>query len=199
MTSLMYPFLKVGFIDIPLAGGAYVNNIFLKIISNQFDSSDLEEKSIKFGVHTGLSEFEMHMGSRLLEYFTFAFVRNTYDWLFARFSFSAERPMHSDHLRCSKISFEEYVLAEGISVPVRLQHSLLRGKSQRVTHIAESRKLGPVLSNILFELGVDLENPVNTPTELLSLYRNKYTDRMVDHVANVYAEDIEAFSFTFDN
>tara|TARA_B100000446_G_C10455151_1_gene306743 strand:- start:12 stop:614 length:603 start_codon:yes stop_codon:yes gene_type:complete len=189
--------LNIAFIDVPLTSGIHVSRVLSTHIPSEAETFS-QQSNREIPIHAGLTELQRLLKGQLFNYYTFAFVRNPFDWLRARYDFVVNRPSHPDYKRTSKLAFSDYIMQEGVVVPRRPQHKMLEARDVKVIRVAKSTAFGAVMTDILYELGVDVREPVSTPDDLKLRHHDSYTGEMVDHVSKIYEHDMRLFDFSFD-
>lgn len=196
MTTFIDENRKFAFVDVPMTAGVQVCSLFFR---SRDDAAFLEASPMnsKFAIHDTIERIYEVVGQSLRDYYTFALVRNTYDWLLARYQHTLRSSAHPDHQRCAGMSFEDYVLQEGVDAKVRLQKRHVHCNDIRVTHIASCASFHETVQELASELELELKRPVADPDGVSLDYRASYNDRMIAHVEKVYQEDLEFFAFRF--
>lgn len=80
----------------------YGFNFFSKIPSNQF----------QLWKHAGALEYKSFLGDKYFEFYSFAFVRNPYDWQVSIYEYIRKSRSHSLYQFCNNVSFKDYLFSQ---------------------------------------------------------------------------------------
>jgi len=152
-------------------------------------------------------------------YFTFMFVRNPWDWLLSLYSYIREQPDHCDHKLVSGMSFRNFLIwrcriVEKVRPPDKCEEFIenpetaayidfgrwCRDESGRimVDFVGRFENLAMDWGVVCNMLGLPWEEiprlNVGTPRKH---YREFYSERMAEMVAEHFAEDIEWLGYEF--
>lgn len=197
MTTFIHERMRFCFIHVPKAGGMTVTNYFAEHNRDPV-FSEFSALNETLGIHTGVSAVETALGASFSSYFSFAFYRNTYDWLYSLYRYIKRTGHHEVHDRVKNIDFRTFVF-EVAHEFYRPQKPLVAPSGQcRLTRLEPFENFGVAFPEILEELGYAQTHfrSANVSKNKKS-YRDIYTEDMVDRVREVYAEDIEYFGFKF--
>lgn len=149
MVTFVHERMKFGFIHVPKTGGMTVTRYFLA--ENRDDRLfEFSELNREFGLHTGITRVKRKIGPDFEDYYTFAFYRNTYDWLYSLYRYIRRTIQHPLHKQVSKLSFERYVLDVSPDF-VRSQMPLVAPKGIcRVTRLEPYENFEHAFQEILF-------------------------------------------------
>jgi hypothetical protein len=139
------------------------------------------------------------------EYFSFAFVRNPWDWQLSVYQHVVRNERHALHKRVTDLaSFENYVhwlCDQSIQHrDDRCQIDFLRDLSGNllVDFVGRFESLPTDFSHVCRRIGVESTLPKLNTADRRVDYRTCYSDRTIDLIANKYADDIQAFGYRFD-
>jgi len=131
--------------------------------------------------------------------FSFAFVRNPYDWLVSLFEYQRQSPAHRKHTRVSSMSFADYVRHEMLRNR-RHQWRMLCDAQQRplVQAIGRHEHLQQDFASICQRLGlVDTALPhVNHSRH--RCYQDYYDEPLRQLVAQHWQTDLQLFGYDFN-
>lgn len=133
-------------------------------------------------------------------YFTFAFVRNPWDWQVSLYHYMLKATDHFQHeLAKSFAGFEAYIRWR-VAEEVRLQKAFVTDREGRmiVDFVGRMEHADEDFAHVCRTVGLP---PIRLPHRNRSRhrdYRTYYTDETREMVARAFADDIEAFGYTFD-
>ena len=162
--------------------------------------------------NTGLSvehktavEARVRLGREVFDnYFSFAFVRNPWDWQLSVYQHVIRNKAHALHESVRQLgSFENYVhwLCDGSIAQRddRCQIDFLRDLSGNllVDFVGRFESLTSDFAHVCQRIGVKSTLPrLNTAVRRVD-YRTCYSDRTIELIANKYADDIREFGYQF--
>ncbi len=133
-------------------------------------------------------------------YFTFAFVRNPWDWQVSLFHYMQQTTYHPQHSIVKNMSFEEY-LNWRIEHDLKTQYQFLSIDGDDSSDITLSRvgkfeNLNEEFSSICEQLQIEcgLEH-INKSTH--DEYRSYYNKKSIELVSKHFIRDIEYFDYDF--
>ncbi len=193
MISDRYKFI---FIHINKTGGTSIEKFFDPFA----DQRDVERK------HAKVRFYKRNYPNKFREYFKFAFVRNPWDWLVSRYHWSKE------HQDLFDFSFAEFIRRLDHGIPLSdqaewLENIALRPQIDRLTvdgqiavdFIGRFENLQGDFNEICARLGIRagiLENVFKTAHRRYTEY---YDDEQRSIVERLYAADIAAFDYRYDD
>lgn len=131
-------------------------------------------------------------------YFSFAFVRNPWDWQASLYTFMLKTTDHPQHeLIKSFESFDKYIEWR-CREEVRLQKNFVydENDNQLVNFIGRYENLEEDFNYICKCIGISTELP-KLNTSQTRPFQNYYNDYTVSLVADAFASDIKAFGYEF--
>ena len=152
--------------------------------------------------HTTAAEIRHSLGAdRFANFFSFAFVRNPWDWQVSLYHYMLQTPHHHSHDFCKSLgSFTRYIDWR-CENEVRLQKNFLfENGDQLVQYIGQIENINNDLNYICMRIGIALPSDFELGKRNTSRhhsYRDYYNSRTRDRVAECIAEDIDAFDYTF--
>lgn len=197
MTSFIHERMRFCFIHVPKTGGHTITRFFAKDRKRVWrnDFSSLNER---LPIHAGYKEMHDRMGGEIDSYFSFAFYRNTWDYIYSVYRYVRRTPLHPKYVQLSNLSFEDFVLYEAQDF-YRPQAPLVSMNGHRcVTRLEDFRGFGSAFRSILHDLGYEpIEIGSHNVSKDGSDYKQAYTKEMVRKIGDLYEEDIEFFRFKF--
>ncbi len=133
-------------------------------------------------------------------YFTFAFVRNPWDWQVSLYHYMLKATDHYQHeLAKSFAGFDAYIRWR-VDKEVRLQKAFVTDEDGRmiVDFVGRMECVDEDFAHVCRTVGLP---PIRLPHKNRSRhrdYRGYYSDETREMVARAFAEDIDAFGYTFD-
>lgn len=147
--------------------------------------------------HITYEDLERHYGVRTMrEHFSFAFIRNPWDWLVSMYAFIRDNRDHPESMITGHMTFENFVdffLAKRVS-----QFDFVRsGDRLGVDRLYRFEDLEDAIADIARELQTSL-----TPLPRLNVssrgdYREYYTDELAERVGKAFARDVALGEYTF--
>jgi hypothetical protein len=130
--------------------------------------------------------------------FTFAFVRNPWDWQVSLYHFMKSRPLRPNHSMVKAMSFEDYL-------HWRLEHDLHLQKSFifdghgncLVDFIGKYENLNADFSHICKKVGINETLPELKVSKKRKAYQSYYTEETKALISEAFAPDINAFGYEF--
>jgi len=139
------------------------------------------------------------------DFFSFAFVRNPWDWQVSTYQHISRNPKHALHEDIYRLgSFESYV--QWLCDPSvtqrddRCQIDFLRDAhgNLMVDFIGRFESLGPDFETVCQRIGINATLPKLNSAERRVDYRTWYDDRTIDLIGTKYAKDIGQFDYQFE-
>jgi len=199
MVTFIHDRMKFGFIHVPKTGGMTVTNFFMNQNKDQrlLEYSPLNEH---FGIHTGVLKVKRQLGERFDDYFTFAFYRNSFDWVHSLYRYIGRTTHHPMYPEVKDITFAEYVDKVAPKF-LRPQKPLIAPADEcLITRLEPYENFANGFQEILLELGYPAANFKSynvSGTKDPKAYRSAYTSKMVGQVTELYQDDIRYFGFKF--
>lgn len=139
---------------------------------------------------TSLEDFQSH--------FSFAFVRNPWDWELSHYKYILRSKRHPDHQRVTDLrTFSEYVRwrCDG---NFRRQTDFTDHRGQQVvSFIGRYENLQQDFQFVCRKVGINHRLPRLNATSK-TIYQQHYDDRMTALIEQTYSCDIERFDYAFD-
>lgn len=211
---------KYLFVHIPKNGGMSIRHSpKLKNLVTIANRRRLKSKAYADALRKHMTEARAHPGfehARLKDINTwvrrshipFAVVRNPWSRVFSRFMFAIQTRNWDFATSCNVKQFEEFLEERYAWEDLEFSwHRAVRGWHQQRDYLAQED--GSVIPNVLrqealsddvkrfFNLSEELER-VNVTTGPRVSYKDFYTDKSIQIVADWYADDIATFDFDFD-
>ncbi|TVP99002.1 MAG: transposase [Balneolaceae bacterium] len=153
-----------------------------------------------YGSHSKAKDINEKMGSEnFQQYFSFAVVRNPWDWQVSQYKFMRKNPKHFQHEFIKKMTdFDEYIRWR-CTHEVRFQKDFVCSDNDEllVNFIARFEKLDSDFGKICSILGIDATLPKLNVSNNIP-YQKFYTDETRDLISKTFARDIEYFEYKFE-
>lgn len=134
------------------------------------------------------------------EYFTFAFVRNPWDWQVSMYHYGLATPENHHHQLFKELGgFEAYVDWR-MEYGQRTQKSFIADSDGKimVDFVGRLEHIDDDFAQICKRIGIDAQLTRVNVSERSRDYREYYTPRTRDIIGKLFADDVEAFGYTFD-
>lgn len=131
--------------------------------------------------------------------FKFGFVRNPWDRLVSEYSFILARDNHPRHQEVKKLpDFAAYLRYERERARGRSQARMLKAPAGRppIDFVGRFENLADDFAQVCAQMGVDAELPHLNRTKHRD-YREFYDEATCDYVADAWADEIQAFGYSF--
>lgn len=151
-----------------------------------------------FPGHQSVSDYQRILGAEEYErFFSFAFVRNPWDWMLSRYSFTRLRPNSVDYELAMRGSFDDFIVEKSRHNNTQ-QSDYLKGTDGdiRVDFIGRFENLEEDFRNITQRIGIASKLSHKNKSSHLP-YQDVYSDLGRKLVAEMFAEDIERFNYSF--
>ena len=181
---------KFIFVHIPKSGGTSIS-VALKPYANRITKNFM----IKETKHHTLSEIREVFGEGINHYYTFAFVRNSWDRVVSLHTY-----MHT-HEGFNE-SFDEFVekLAtrkDTCRYTTKLQLDYIRDSHRNIDFVGRFENLEEDFAKVTKHLGLDVKPLGKENKTRHSRYRDYYTPKTKDIIYKMFKEDIEHFGYEF--
>lgn len=200
---------KFIFIHIYKNAGTSISSALLPFAANKIQQK-ISIVATKFGFsypfgptpyqgHITTTDLIAKMGKEKFEsYFSFAIVRNPWDWQVSLYTYMLKNKNHHQHRLISSFnSFDEYV--EWVCAKkVRLQRDFIFSKEneQLVDLVGRFEHLDADFQKICSQIGVNVTLPRLNRSKSTP-YQEFYNKRTIELVSKTFAPDIETFGYEF--
>lgn len=153
-----------------------------------------------YHIHVSASDLIANMGGEeFAKYFSFAIVRNPWDWQVSLYSFMRKFKNHRQHAMALKFkSFKEY-LRWRCTEEVRFQKDFIVDEQGKVLvdFVGRFERLETDFKEICSKIGISTElQKINVSNEFP--YQSFYDDESIELVAKTFKPDIDLFNYTFN-
>ena len=130
--------------------------------------------------------------------FSFAFVRNPWDWELSHYRYISKHNDHPEHMDVSRLgTFDEYVRWRCDGRFQTQESFLLYNEKEVVDFVGRFENLQSDFGYVCNRIGIPFRLPRLNRTRSDD-YRPNYDDQTREIVARTYADDIRRFGYTFD-
>lgn len=149
--------------------------------------------------HATASEIKRYIGEEAFNsYFTFAFVRNPFDWQVSIYHFIRSRPEHRSYHDASRMSFKEFTLDQIRQEASRQVDYVTEGGQRIVDFVGKLESINASFQSILTRLDIEtIEIPHKNRSVRSPNYASYYDDQLADSVRHYYRRDFEEFGYEF--
>ena len=153
----------------------------------------------QYASHIRAFELIDEMGKDVFKsFFSFAIVRNPWDWQVSLYTYALKEPAHHQHDLIKNLgSFDKYIEWR-VANEVRFQKDFIYSKDgeQLVDFIGRFERLEEDFQTICSRIGIAASLPkLNVSNE--QSYQHYYTDRTMKLVKDAFEPDISIFGYTF--
>jgi hypothetical protein len=131
-------------------------------------------------------------------YFSFAFVRNPWDWQVSLYTYALKNEKHFQHELVKKLgSFEEYIKWR-CEKEVRFQKDFIYSKNNELLldYVGRYENLNADFNKICSHIGISAFLPKLNVSKTV-LYKNFYNEETKELVRKIFKPDIELFGYDF--
>ena len=150
------------------------------------------------GSHATAKSYQDFLGAgKYATFFSFAFVRNPWDWQVSLYSFMKKEKKHFQHDLVEGMSFDEYIDWRCATEPYS-QKGFVADSQGRiiVNYVGRFESINADFERISRSIGISAALPyINASRH--EPYREFYTPRTKKKIAQTFAEDIELFGYDF--
>ncbi len=152
------------------------------------------------GSHPSVADLKRVLGEETFDaYYTFCFVRNPWSRLLSFYKFAKLRPNSIHHKDVTSLKFDDFVDKYSEEPPMRSQSSLIVGSDGRtlVDFVGRFENIHQDFRTVCQTLRCSADLPHKNKTAK-SDFRSAYSQRSIDTVAKLYADDIKTFDYRFE-
>lgn len=141
-------------------------------------------------------------GKKLFEeYYTFAFVRNPWDWQVSLYEFMRGDDSHFQHATIIKQTFDEYIEWR-INEDLKTQYEFLSDKGDTTSPISldflgRLENINNDFTKLCLTLGINGELPHFNKSTRNKDYRSYYSSKSRDIIGEAFKVDVETFNYEF--
>ena len=194
---------KFIFFHVPKTAGTSIHSCFNGNLRSLYSDLGVNYERLSgflkvIDTHVSASEVKSKLGLSYNEYFTFAFVRNPWDWRVSLYKYICK----SKHHPCHKLYKEYKDFADYIKntkyVNTRLQFEYISDNNEVIIdYVGRFENLQEDFNIICDKIGIPQQQlPHKNPTKHKH-YTEYYDDETRQIVAERYAKDIEYFGYEF--
>ena len=156
----------------------------------------------RYGQHWSANQIRDTMGYDTFDdLFSFAFVRNPWDWQVSLYHYMLREERHHQHELAKSFScFSDYISWRCYQEPRFQADFIFNGNHCLVDYIGKMETIDVDIKQISKRIGVNLPDKFKAPHKNISNdtdYRAFYTDETRDLVAHTFEHDIKTFDYRF--
>ncbi|MDA3897411.1 MAG: sulfotransferase family 2 domain-containing protein [Desulfobacteraceae bacterium] len=155
-----------------------------------------------FQKHAPAIDIKKSMGGRFDDYFTFAFVRNPYDWLVSLYFYIRQAKEHPMSDKLNSMNFKAFIRWYLTQAPSR-QVDFVTDENRNVivNYVAKFESLANDIENICRCVSITVSSVGHKNLSVQrdhKDYRKYYDDSICAEVASYFKEDLALFGYDFD-
>ena len=154
-----------------------------------------------FDTHVTASDLVTFMGqAEFNSFFSFAFVRNPWDWLVSVYCYVLTKPDHRLHEQFTSLgNFQHYIEWQcGGGLPLQKEFLFSQDGEQLVDFIGRFEHLDRDFQAVCKQIGVSVQMPRLNASRKSRSFREYYDERLVELVREKYQPDIDLFEYSFE-
>lgn len=131
-------------------------------------------------------------------YFSFAFVRNPWDWNVSQYNYITNNPKNAAHRTVKELTFEEYLEWWAFARTFQ-QSQFIRNKERNiiVDFVGRYETIDIDFNYVCQRLGIKAALPHLNRTAHKD-YRAYYTKKSIERVEQIHSDDVDLFGYSFD-
>lgn len=179
-------------------------NLILKALNTKIaNKSILLRKLNPFPFHAPAYSIREHLGSAWNDYFSFAFVRNPFDWQVSNYFYIKQSRFHPRHREVRGLSFNEYLDWTQYNGRIYLQSASISEKDDHsriiVDFVGKFENIDNDFSYILSRIGINDQPKLNKSNQSSRQrdYKKYYDTYGIDFMHHHYAQDLQNFDYSF--
>lgn len=149
--------------------------------------------------HAKAREIKDEIGAEIYDrLFTFAFVRNPWDWQVSQYNFIRQNEKHFQHDLLKEMTFDEYIDWR-VGQSYELQKDYIVDEKGRiiVDFIGKFENLNSDFAEVCSKIDLNAQLPHLNPSKRSRNYQDYYDDRTKNLIARHFEEDISTFEYSF--
>jgi len=154
--------------------------------------------------HAPAYKIKEYIGSEEYEkYFSFAFVRNPFDWQISNYFFIKQSRLHPRYNEVKKLSFNEYLDWTLTNNRIYSQSEFISDKSDKtkiiVDYVGKLENIDEDFDHILKEINLDpqMNLKFTNKSKRNKNYKQYYDEYSIEFIKEHYKTDLDNFSYNF--
>jgi hypothetical protein len=145
--------------------------------------------------HANAQDYKDFLGDAWGDYYSFAFVRNPYDWQISLYEFARQTPSHPQHVLHLNMAFDEYI-SWRCSEEHKLQKSFVCDQDGDciVDFVGKFENLASDFARAAEDIGIVATLPHRNKS-IRSSVHDYYSDKTQRLVADTFDEDFRMFGY----
>ncbi len=184
---------KFIFIHIPKTGGRSIQHTLLKKFNH-----DNNIHNIVHNPHISLKDYKEYIGDKIYKYYTFAFVRNSYEKLVSEYFYCIRMNL----INTSEFSsFKKFLMKGGMSYSYehhsKLQLDFIKDENIKISFIGNFKNINSDFQKICRNINAPSLPLLHKNKSTHCCYTKYYDNDCIDYVNDLYHKDIDFFGFNF--
>jgi len=179
-------------------------NLYLKVLNTKLLTRIKLTRALNpLWHHVTACEVKNYLGAQFSDYYSFAFVRNPFDWQVSNYFYIRQHPLHPRYREVKEMKFNEYLEWTHRNNRIHLQSDFVKDCGGRgdtiVNYIGKFESLDEDFDQILAHLGLrsDVKLDLHNASTRNSDYRSYYDAASIKFIEKHYEEDLERFGYVF--
>ncbi|KUP93310.1 sulfotransferase family 2 domain-containing protein [Tritonibacter horizontis] len=151
------------------------------------------------GPHATMADYQDYLGERAMCFFSFAFVRNPYDWMVSLYEYMRWEVDHHSHAQASQMTFPEFVEWQAVQVgTLRQTDWLYNDGARQVDFLGRFETLAADFDRLRTLLNLRANLPHALGSDGRGQWREYYTPEARDILCEVWQADFENFGYSME-
>jgi hypothetical protein len=156
-----------------------------------------------FPFHANAYEIRDYIGAAWNDFFTFAFVRNPFDWQVSNYFYIRQSRLHPRHLEVKDLNFKEYLDWTQDRKRIYLQSTSVCEKDDLsriiVSFIGKFENIDEDFHHVLTEIGLESAGGLAkiNQSKRQKDYMQYYDNECIEFIRTHYKIDLENFNYSF--
>lgn len=156
-----------------------------------------------FWHHVSACELIRHLGPEYQEYYSFAFVRNPFDWQVSNYFYIKQHPLHPRYREVKDMEFSDYLSWTRLNGRIQLQSDFVvdceRSQDLAVSFIGKFKNLAEDFNHIISKIGLssELQLDLYNASKRSGDYRKYYSKTTINFIEKYYEEDLNRFGYEY--
>lgn len=168
------------------------------VIAGLLPGADVPVPRYVYRDHVRAYELRDYLGESYNSFFSFAFVRNPWDWNVSQYHYILNTPGNAAYRTVKNMSFEEYLEWWGFARTYQLSQFVRDRTGQIIVDfVGRFETFEADLDYVCHRLGIVVSIPHLNRTSHRD-YRTYYNHKSIKRVAEIHSDDIYLFGYSFE-